>query len=162
MTPAIKLLNKQKITYQLREYEQQDDNRNFGVAAATALGQNVRQVFKTLIAVVDGNERKPVVALVAAADLLDLKRIASLAGGRKAEMATSSVATRATGYVIGGISPLGQRQRLDTFIDQSAQSFSTIFVSGGRRGLQIELSSDDIADLTNASFANIARSNAHS
>lgn len=157
MTPAIKILDEKKISYQLREYESLDELRNFGVAAATALQQDTSQVFKTLIAVVDGNERKPVVAVIAVADQLDLKKIASVAGGRKATLAESSVATRATGYVIGGISPIAQRQRLATFIDISAKTFTTIFVSGGKRGLQIELACDDLAQLTNAALVNIVR-----
>jgi len=129
----------------------------YGMAAASALGQDPRQVFKTLLAVVDGEERKPVVAIVAVSDQLDLKKLAAASGGRKAVMADAALAERATGYVVGGISPLGQRKRFRTIIDITAINFATIFISGGKRGLEIELSPTDLQKLINADINNIAK-----
>jgi Cys-tRNA(Pro)/Cys-tRNA(Cys) deacylase len=157
MTPAIKLLDRQKIKYNLREYNAGDHQDGYGMAAASALGQDPRQVFKTLLAVVDGEERKPVVAIVAVSDQLDLKKLAAASGGRKAVMADAALAERATGYVVGGISPLGQRKRFRTIIDITAINFATIFISGGKRGLEIELSPTDLQKLINADINNIAK-----
>ena len=158
MTPAIKLLDRQKISYQLREYDVEENQSGYGVAAAIALGQDTSRVFKTLLAVVDGNERKPVVAIVAVADQLDLKNLATITGGRKAAMADSNLAERATGYVVGGISPLGQRRQFTTVIDKSALEFETIYISGGKRGLQIEIDPADLQNLTSAETGHIAKS----
>ena len=158
MTPAIKLLDKRKIPYQLREYTVQNGAGNYGEAAAEALQQNSAQVFKTLISVVDGQQRKPVASLVAVADQLDLKKVAQAMSGRKAVMAEPGLAQKTTGYVVGGISPLGQRQRLPTLIDHSASTFDTIFISGGKRGLQLEINPAHLIDLLQARFVEISRS----
>jgi len=157
MTPAIKLLDRQKISYQLREYDADENQSGYGLAAANALGQDTKRVFKTLLAVVDGDVRKPVVAIVAVANQLDLKSLASIAGGRKAAMADSNLAEKATGYVVGGISPLGQRRQFRTLIDKSALNFRTIFISGGKRGLQIEIQPQDLQSLTSADVGDIAK-----
>jgi len=157
MTPAIKLLDRQRIPYQLREYKSDDSQAGYGVAAACALGQDTRRVFKTLLAIVDGNERNPVVAIVAVADQLDLKKLAAAVGGKKAAMADSMIAEKTTGYVIGGISPLGQRRKLATAIDDSALNFKTIYISGGKRGLQIEIDPGDLQSLTSANISAIAK-----
>ena len=156
MTPAIKILQKHRIGYKLREYET-DHDTNYGHAAADALQQDKHQVFKTLLATVDGNQRKPVVALVAVADQLDLKKLAAAADGRKAMMADPPLAQRATGYVVGGISPLGQRQLWPTYIDEHALLFETIFVSGGKRGLQIEIDPQSLCDLLQGTFTAISK-----
>ncbi|OED39127.1 aminoacyl-tRNA deacylase [Chromatiales bacterium (ex Bugula neritina AB1)] len=157
MTPAIKLLQELNIDFSLREYDSRNHESNFGLAAASALQQDAHQVFKTLLATLDGNHRKPVVALVAVADQLDLKKLASTASARKATMADPPLAQKATGYVVGGISPLGQRQKLPTYIDESAQLFETIFVSGGKRGLQIEICPATLCKLLQGHFAPIAK-----
>ncbi len=157
MTPAIKLLDRQKITYQLREYAADDTQGGYGVAAASALGQDTKRVFKTLLATVDGDERNPVVAIVAVADQLDLKRLASVVNGRKAAMAESNLAEKATGYVVGGISPLAQRKQLRTALDRRALDFESIYISGGKRGLQIEITPHDLQQLTSAVIENIAK-----
>ena len=157
MTPAIKLLDRQKIKYELHEYLAVDHQDGYGMAAASALGQNPEQVFKTLLAIVDGQDRKPVVAIVPVSDQLDLKKLAAATGGRKASMADTALAERATGYVVGGISPLGQRRKFRTVIDDSARHFETLFISGGKRGLEIELSLTDLQQLTNADIENIAK-----
>lgn len=157
MTPAIKLLEKQKVPFEVREYSTDGDAASYGLQAAEALGQSPDQVFKTLLAVIDGNDRKPVVAIVPVARQLDLKKIASHFTGRKATMADPVIAERVTGYIVGGISPIGQKQRLKSCLDGSASSFKTIYVSGGRRGLQLELTPTDLTRVINASMAEISK-----
>jgi len=157
MTPAIKLLDRQKINYTVLEYDADHIQSSYGLTAANALGQDTSRVFKTLLVVVDGQERKPVVAIVAVADQLDLKSLASATGGRKATMADTSLAEKATGYVVGGISPLGQRRQFRTVIDQSALKYETIYISGGKRGLEIEIEPGDLQRLTSADIATIAK-----
>lgn len=157
MTPAIKLLDRKKINYMLRQYEVGDDQDGYGISAANALGQDTNQVFKTLLTIADGNERKPMVAVVSVADLLDLKKMAALVGARKASMAESKLAEKATGYVVGGISPLAQRKHYRTIIDTKALHFQSVYVSGGKRGLQIEIDPNDLRSLTSAIVGDIAR-----
>lgn len=157
MTPAVKLLEKNKIRFVVREYQVADNAKNYGEAAAMALEQDTAQVYKTLVSIIDGNQRKPVISLVAVADQLDLKKLAAQMSGRKAVMAEPALAQRVTGYLVGGISPLGQRQLLPTLIDKSAKSFNTIFVSGGRRGLQLELNPEDLVELLEAQYGDIAK-----
>ena len=125
----------------------------YGRAAAVALGQDAASVFKTLVAMVDG---KPVVAVVPVTTSVSLKALAAAAGGKRAEMAEPSVAERFTGYVVGGISPLGQRKPLPTVIDESVVLLERMYVSGGRRGLEIGLAPDDLVRLTDAVVAAIA------
>ena len=125
----------------------------YGRAAAAALGQDAASVFKTLVAMVDG---KPVVAVVPVTTSVSLKALAVAAGGKRAEMAEPSVAERLTGYVVGGISPLGQRKPLPTVIDESIVLLERMYVSGGRRGLEIGLAPDDLVRLTDAVVAAIA------
>ena len=125
----------------------------YGRAAAAALGQDAASVFKTLVAMVDG---KPVVAVVPVTTSVSLKALAAAAGGKRAEMAEPSVAERVTGYVVGGISPLGQRKPLPTVIDESVVLLERMYVSGGRRGLEIGLAPDDLVRLTDAVVAAIA------
>jgi Cys-tRNA(Pro)/Cys-tRNA(Cys) deacylase len=127
---------------------------SYGQAAADALGVPHERLFKTLLAEVDGNLT---VAVVPVSASLDLKALAAAAGGKKAVMAEPRDAERATGYVVGGISPLGQRRRLPTVVDGSASAFATVYVSAGRRGLQIELAPADLVRLTGAAVAGIAR-----
>ena len=126
----------------------------YGRAAAAALGQDAASVFKTLVAMVDG---KPVVAVVPVTTSVSLKALAAAAaGGKRAEMAEPAVAERLTGYVVGGISPLGQRKPLPTVIDESIVLLKRMYVSGGRRGLEIGLAPDDLVRLTDAVVAAIA------
>jgi Cys-tRNA(Pro)/Cys-tRNA(Cys) deacylase len=127
---------------------------SFGLQAAEALGADPQRVFKTLVAVVDG---ALTVAVVPVDAQLDLKALAASAGGKHAAMAEAAQAERATGYVVGGISPLGQRRSLPTVIDDSALGFPTILVSAGRRGLDVELSPADLLRLSGGSSAAIAR-----
>ena len=129
--------------------------RSFGEEAASALNVSTDQVFKTLVADVDGNL---VVAVVPVAGSLDLKSLAAAVGGKRATMADVAAAERATGYVVGGISPLGQRRRLPTVVDDSALSYPTIYVSAGRRGVDVEIAAIDLIALTGATSAAIAKS----
>lgn len=151
-TPATALLAKRKIDHRVHTYTHRD-GAVYGTEAADALGQDPRRVFKTLVALVNGTMTVGIVPVTAT---LDLKALAAAAGGKRATMAEVADAERVTGYVAGGISPLGQRTRLPTVLDVSAREFDTMFCSGGRRGLEIELAPDDLVTLTAATVAPIA------
>lgn len=151
-TPATTLLTKNRVAHVLHSYEH-GSGQAYGPEAAERLGLEPGRVFKTLVADVDGSLTVAVVPVTAS---LDLKALAAVVGGKRARMAEVSAAERVTGYVAGGISPLGQRKRLSTVIDASAQALATMFCSAGRRGLEMELAPDDLRRLTNATFAAIA------
>ncbi len=154
-TPAVRVLEKAKVAHTLHPYDpDHPSEQGYGEAAVAALGSDPRQVFKTLVARVDG---ELTVAIVPVAGTLDLKALAAAAGGRKAVMADPADAERTTGYVRGGISPLGQRKQLPTVVDESALQFATIMVSAGKRGLQVELPPADLVRLTRAKTAPIGR-----
>lgn len=152
-TPATALLTRQKVAHTVHSYEHDPRHTSFGLEAAEALGVPPEQVFKTLLAEVDGNL---VVGIVPVSAQLDLKALAAAVGGKRAKMADVTAAERATGYVAGGISPLGQRKRLPTVLDASAEKFDALFCSAGRRGLEIELSPADLTRLLDAKLAPIA------
>ena len=152
-TPATAVLVKQQIAHTLHTYDHDPKHESYGLEAAEALGVEPARVFKTLVADVDG---KLTIGVVPVTSQLDLKALAAAAGGKRAKMAEAAAAQRATGYVLGGISPLGQRSRLPLVIDASAEGFGTIFCSGGRRGLEMELAPADLVRLTNAKVAPIA------
>jgi len=154
-TPATLALERAGVPFTPHVYEHHESATNFGEEAAAALGLREEQVFKTLVVSVDGDLA---VAIVPVADRLDLKAIAAAVGGKKASLADPTLAERRTGYVVGGISPVGQKTRIRTVLDASASDHPTIFVSGGRRGFDIELSPADLARVTEASTAPIARS----
>ena len=156
MTPAIKILQKLHIEHQVREYSASDDSVSYGMQAAMALGQDPERVFKTLLATLDGNN-KPVVAIIPVTKQLDLKKLASHFSARKATMADPAVAQGVTGYLVGGISPIGQKQNLASCIDLSALNFATIFVSAGKRGLELELKPQDLINTIDASSENLSR-----
>ncbi len=154
-TPAVKALERAGVLHTVRSYDpQHSPDVGHGEAAVAALGADPRQVFKTLVARVDGTLT---VAVVPVSGTLDLKALAAAVGGRKAAMADPADAERATGYVIGGISPLGQRKALPTVVDDSALGFPTVMVSAGRRGLQVELPPADLVRVTRARTAPIGR-----
>ncbi|ALM53870.1 Cys-tRNA(Pro) deacylase [Halomonas huangheensis] len=155
MTPAIKALEKARISFHVTSYEHDPRSPAYGEEAAQALGLSSDEVFKTLMAQLDGEQL--VVAIVPVSRQLDLKALARAAGARKAAMATTEEAERATGYIVGGISPLGQKKRLATFIDTRCESLETIHVSGGRRGLELSLAPGDLVEQTQAIVAPIAR-----
>jgi Cys-tRNA(Pro)/Cys-tRNA(Cys) deacylase len=152
-TPATALLTRQKVTHRLHPYQVDPDTPNYGAVVAQTLGIEPQRVFKTLVTEVDG---ALTVAVVPVTGDVDLKALAAAAGGKRAGLAERDLAERTTGYVRGGISPLGQRKRLPTIIDASAQMFETIYVSAGRRGLQVELAPADLVSLTGALVAGIA------
>ena len=149
-TPAIAAAREAGISHRVLEYDHAGGAEAYGPEAARALGVDPGRVFKTLVAAVDG---ALVVAVLPVLARLDLKTLARAAGGKKATMANRRDAERATGYVVGGISPLGQKRRLRTFVDESAAGFDTVLVSAGRRGLEIELAPGDLVALTGAALA---------
>jgi Cys-tRNA(Pro)/Cys-tRNA(Cys) deacylase len=153
-TPATVALTSAGVAYTVHSYDHDPSHPSYGEEAAEAMGVSPDRVFKTLVADVDGTLT---VAVVPVAGQLDLKALASAVGGKRATMADPALAERTTGYVRGGISPLGQRKKLPTVLDASASSHETICVSAGRRGLEVELSPDDLAKLTDAILAPIGR-----
>ncbi len=155
MTPAINAAKKARIPYSVHEYSHDPGAASYGGEAAAKLGIQPERVFKTLVVAGDGKDL--IVAVVPVAGQLDLKLLAKALGIKKTAMADAKVVERTTGYVLGGVSPLGQKKRLKTVIDASADTFPTIFVSAGRRGLEIELTPQDLATLTGALFADIGR-----
>lgn len=155
MTPALDLLKKVRAEHRIHSYEHDPKAASYGLEAAEKLSLDPARVFKTLLASTEKGEL--LVAVVPVAGTLDLKALASAAAAKKTEMADPVAAQRATGYLVGGISPLGQKKRLRTFIDQSAQLYETIHVSAGRRGLEVELSAAVLAEHTKAIFAAIGR-----
>ncbi|MEU6572972.1 Cys-tRNA(Pro) deacylase [Streptomyces sp. NPDC046805] len=153
-TPATVALTAAGVDYTVHSYDHDPAHPSYGEEAAEAMGVLPDRVFKTLVAEVDG---ALTVAVVPVAGSLDLKALASAVGGKRAAMADPALAERTTGYVRGGISPLGQRKKLPTVLDDSAASHGTVCVSAGRRGLEVELSPDDLARLTRAVLAPIGR-----
>lgn len=154
MTPAVNIVKKAKVAYRLHHYEHSPSSTSYGEEAAARLGVSDARIFKTLMVSLDN--RSLAVSIVPVSGQLNLKACAKSMGSKRAVMAEPKEAERATGYVLGGISPLGQRKQLKTVIDSSAREYETIYISAGRRGLQIELSSGDLARLTRATFAPIA------
>lgn len=153
-TPATVALAAAKVPYTVHAYEHDPAHPSYGEEAAEAMGVSPQRVFKTLVADVDG---ALTVAVVPVAGQLDLKALAAAVGGKRAALADPVLAERATGYVRGGISPLGQRRRLPVVLDASASEHATICVSAGRRGLEVELSPDDLVGLTDAVLAPVGR-----
>jgi Cys-tRNA(Pro)/Cys-tRNA(Cys) deacylase len=153
-TAATIALDRAKIPYSLHEYEHDPRAGSYGLEASEALGVPPERVFKTLVAAVDGGTLT--VGVVPVHRQLDLKALAAAAGGKKAVMAEVAAAERATGYVAGGISPIGQRKRLTVVIDSSAVALPTMFCSAGRRGLEIEIAPEDLISAAGARVAAIA------
>lgn len=155
MTPAILLARKAGVPHEVLSYTHDPGAASYGLEAAEKLGLDPDSVFKTLLADVEGVGLT--CAVVPVSGMLDLKALADAVGGRRAAMADAPAAERATGYIVGGISPLAQKKALPTVIDELAQLHERIHVSAGRRGLEIALAPDDLRRLTNARFAAIAR-----
>jgi Cys-tRNA(Pro)/Cys-tRNA(Cys) deacylase len=157
-TPATALLAREGVPHVVHSYVVAPDAPSYGEGAAAALGVEPERMLKTLLAVVDGPAGARLgCAVVPVAGELDLKAFASALGGKKAAMAEPALAERSSGYVVGGISPLGQRTRLPTAVDETVELFDTVLVSAGRRGLSVELSPADLLRLTGAVVADLAR-----
>lgn len=155
MTPGINVAKKNKIKHKIHEYEHDSSSESYGLEAAKKMGVPEVQVFKTLVVKLNNDELA--VGVLPVSSMLSMKLIAKAAKAKKAVMANPLEVERSTGYVLGGVSPLGQKKRLKTIIDQSATNFDTIFVSAGRRGLEIELSPDDLKKLVNGYFSLICQ-----
>ena len=155
MTPGINVAKKAKITHKVHEYAHDSSSESYGLEAAEKLGVPESRVFKTLVVSFDNKELA--VGVIPVSSMLSMKLIAKAAGAKKAKMAEPSEVERSTGYVLGGVSPLGQKKRLKTIIDSSAKNHSTIYISAGRRGLEIELSPDDLIKLVNGDLAEICQ-----
>ena len=154
MTPAVNAAKRAKVACGLHSYEHDPKAPSYGLEAAQALNLPVERVFKTLLALVDG---APVVAMVSVAHQLDLKCLARAHGGKKAQMCPADKAQRLTGYVLGGISPLGQKKRLPLYLDSSAAEQAEIFMSAGRRGLEIAMAPRDLLALTGGKMVALVR-----
>jgi Cys-tRNA(Pro)/Cys-tRNA(Cys) deacylase len=157
MTPAINIAKKAKINYTIHEYKHDTDSSSYGEEAASKLNISEQQVFKTLL--VELSSKQLVVAVLPVSNKLSLKSMASCMKEKKATMANKDDAQRSTGYLLGGISALGQKKKLKTFIDKSALNFDTIYISAGKRGLEIELNPNDLSKLLNAKFELITLDN---
>ncbi|HKM15365.1 MAG TPA: Cys-tRNA(Pro) deacylase [Marinospirillum sp.] len=155
MTPAINLVKKQKVIHQVHEYTHDAASESYGLEAAEKMGVAAEKVFKTLVVILDNQYLA--VGIVPVSALLSMKSIAKALGAKKALMAEKSAVERSTGYVLGGVSPLGQKKRLKTVLDASAKNYSSIYVSAGRRGLELELNPDDLLKLTKGVFFELAQ-----
>lgn len=152
MTPATKLLKANKIDFSIHEYEHDANAKSFGLEAAEKLNLRVEEVFKTLLVT---DEKNYFVAILPVHHQLNLKKVAQAVGAKKLKMSDPKDAERLTGYLVGGISPVGQKKRLKTVIDQSAQQLVKLYVSGGKRGLDIGLKPQDLAKVLSATFADV-------
>lgn len=157
MTPAIALLESAGVPFDVHEYDRGDERRDFGREAAESLGLDHDQVFKTLLVDVggDGGARDPVVVVIPVSCMVSMKLVAAAVGAKKATMCDPDDAERITGYVVGGISPLGQRKQLTTVVDEIATLFDSIYVSGGKRGLDISLAPTALVELLDATVADV-------
>lgn len=155
MTPAVDFTRKNQVSFKVHEYIHDPASESYGHEAAEKLGVPEEQVFKTLVVSLDGKELA--VAIIPVSSMLSLKLMAKALRVKKATMAAKSDVERATGYVLGGVSPLGQKKRLRTIVDASASGHSSIFISAGRRGLDMELNPEDLRSLLKAEFAEIGQ-----
>ena len=156
MTPAINLVKKQKIAHKIHQYQHDSSCDAYGLEATEKLGVSAARVFKTLVVSLDNTTLA--VAVIPVSSMLSMKQVAKAVGAKKAAMAAQAQVERSTGYVLGGVSPLGQKKRLKTIIDASAGTFTTIYISAGRRGLEIELNPVALAKLVGGVFAEITAS----
>ncbi|AWF82698.1 Cys-tRNA(Pro) deacylase [Microbulbifer sp. A4B17] len=155
MTPGINLLKNSKVSYKIHEYAHDSSTDSYGMEAAQELGVSEERIFKTLVVALDNKELA--VGIVPVSTLLNMKLIAKAAVAKKAVMAAPEDVERSTGYVLGGVSPLGQKRQLKTILDISIKDHSTVFVSAGRRGLEIELSPNDLIKAVNGVLAKISQ-----
>lgn len=157
MTPAIDAARSAGVHYSIHEYPHEPSSKSYGLEAADQLGMPEERVFKTLVVCL--SDGKPAIGVVPVSSMLSMKLLARVLGAKKAAMADPTEVERSTGYVLGGVSPLGQKKNLRTIVDSSALQYSTIYVSGGRRGLELELAPQDLVSLTKGCFAKICDSN---
>lgn len=157
-TPATRVLKQAKAPFTIHQYDHDPSNHHFGAETVAVTGVDPHRAFKTLVSELTGGRMDLICAVVPVSGQLDLKALAQICGAKKANMADPSLAERVTGYIVGGISPLGQKRQLPVVIDSSALDCETIWVSGGRRGLSVELAPADLASVLGASFEDIARS----
>lgn len=155
MTPGINQAKKHKIPHRVHEYAHDPSSESYGSEAADKLGVAEARVFKTLVVRLDS--RALAVAIIPVSSMLSMKLAAKAFGAKKATMAEKADVERATGYILGGVSPLGQKRRLGTAIDGSAADYPTVYVSAGRRGLEIELAPEDLKKLTDGQFAELCQ-----
>jgi Cys-tRNA(Pro)/Cys-tRNA(Cys) deacylase len=155
LTPAVNSAQKAKIAFYVHHYEHDSAHVSFGLEAAEKLAVASERVFKTLVVKLDSKQL--VVAVIPVKCMLNMKLLAKACGAKKAEMADKIEVQRNTGYVLGGVSPLGQKKRLNTVIDHTAQQHTTIYISGGKRGLEIELNALDLQSITDALFAPVSQ-----
>ncbi len=153
MTPAIKAATKAGIAYRIHEYAHDPQAKSYGLEAAEKLGLEPARVMKTLV--VETETRELAVAVLPVSAMLTLKAMAKAVGAKKVALADIKLVERTTGYVVGGVSPLGQRKALRTVIDSSALTYPTVYVSGGRRGLDLEIAPDDLVHLTDGIVADL-------
>lgn len=151
MTPAIALLEKQKIKFEILSYQHDANNGHYGLEAVEKLNLNSEQVFKTLV--LETHEGELIVAMTPVSQQVNLKQLAKVAKTKKMALAAPQKVNASTGYILGGVSPIGQKKRLKTYIHSSASEFEIIYVSAGKRGLELKLAIDDVAELTKATFA---------
>jgi Cys-tRNA(Pro)/Cys-tRNA(Cys) deacylase len=151
MTPAIKLLENKKVNFEILSYEHDSNNTNFGQEALEKLTLNAVEVFKTLV--LETNDAQLIVAITPVTQTVNLKQLASASGCKKVVMADVKKVENSTGYIVGGVSPLGQKKRLKTFLHTSAQKLETLYISAGKRGLEIAMSPEDLKRLTSAHYA---------
>lgn len=152
MTPAINIAEKNNVAFKVHEYKHDKKSASYGLEAAEKMNVDAAQVFKTLVLEVD---KKLVVAVLPVTEQLNLKAVATALKAKKAQMADKNDVLRSSGYVLGGVSPLGQKKQLTTLIDNSAQRHETIYVSAGKRGLEIQLAAGDLARLLSADFVGL-------
>ncbi len=155
MTPGINQAKKHKVLYTIHEYSHDESSESYGLEAADKMGVPQEIVFKTLVVTLDNKEL--VVGIIPVSSKLSMKLVAKAVGAKKAFMADKLDVERSTGYILGGVSPLGQKKRLKTLIHSSANNYSTIYVSAGRRGLEIELSPTDLVKLTKGILVDICQ-----
>ncbi|WP_039037632.1 Cys-tRNA(Pro) deacylase [Pseudoalteromonas sp. ECSMB14103] len=151
MTPAIALLEKQKIKFEILSYQHDANYGHYGLEAVEKLNLNSEQVFKTLV--LETHEGELIVAITPVSQQVNLKQLAKVAKTKKVALAAPQKVNVSTGYILGGVSPIGQKKRLKTYIHSSASEFEIIYVSAGKRGLELKLAIDDVAELTKATFA---------